>query len=162
MICSLIYISTTLYPYLDENSHHIMPQLCDYVWHPFSKKVSSLLFCSFHICLSLSSLILLLCEKIFSQLMWSLSPSYNLQYKFSKPRPLYYWNSGKSRYTPHPISIFAFQHKNSLNGLFPIVRQNSACSDFKQPSYTESGLEKKKRVGSGGGGGEQRTLEKPT
>lgn len=160
MICSLIYISTTLYPYLDENSHHIIATA---MWLRMASLLeeSSLLFCSFRICLSLSSLILLLREKIFSQLMWSLSPSYNLQYKFSKPRPLYYWNSGESRYTPHPISIFAFQHKNSLNGLFPIVRQNSACSDFKQPSYTESGLEKKK-VGSGGGGGEQRTLEKPT
>lgn len=34
------------------------------------------------------------------------------------------------------------------------MRQNSACSDFKPPSYTESGLEKK-RVGCGGGGGER-------
>lgn len=80
---------------------------------------------------------------------------YDLPYKFSKPRPLSYWNSGKSRYVPHPISIFASLHKNSSNGLFSIVRQNSACSDFKQPSYTESGLDQKKRVGSGGGGGEQ-------
>lgn len=105
--------------------------------------MSSLLFCISRICLRLSPLILLLHAKIFAQLMWSLSLSYNLQYKFSKPRPLNYWNSGESRYTPHPISIFASQHKNSSNGLFPIVRQNSACSDFKQPSYTERGLEKK-------------------
>lgn len=124
--------------------------------------MSSLLFCISRICLRLSPLILLLHAKIFAQLMWSLSLSSNLQYKFSKPRPLNYWNSGECRYTPHPMSIFASQHKNSLNGLFPIVRQNSAFSHFKQPSSTERGLEKKGGWGSGGGGGERRTLEKPT
>lgn len=76
---------------------------------------------------------------------------YDLPYKFSKPRPLNYWNSGQSRYAPHPISISASQHKNSLNGLFSTVRQNSACSDFKQPSYTESALGEKKMMGVGWG-----------
>ena len=42
-------------------------------------------------------------------------------YKFSKLRPLNYWNSGKSRYTPYPVSIFASQHKNNLDFITHLI-----------------------------------------
>ena len=71
-------------------------------------------------------------------------------YKFSKLRPLNYWNSGKSRYTPYPVSIFASQHKNSSNGLFSTVRQKSACSDLSlQVILNVAGGKKKKKEGGG-------------
>lgn len=71
-------------------------------------------------------------------------------YKFSKLRPLNYWNSGKSRYTPYPVSIFASQHKNSSNGLFSTVRQKSACSDLSlQVILKVAWNKKKKRVEEG-------------
>ena len=66
-------------------------------------------------------------------------------YKFSKLRPLNYWNSGKSRYTPYPVSIFASQHKNSSNGLFSTVRQKSACSDLSLQVILNVAWKKKKR-----------------
>lgn len=66
-------------------------------------------------------------------------------YKFSKLRPLNYWNSGKSRYTPYPVSIFASQHKNSSNGLFSTVRQKSACSDLSLQVILKVAWNKKKR-----------------
>ena len=74
-------------------------------------------------------------------------------YKFSKLRPLNYWNSGKSRYTPYPVSIFASQHKNSSNGLFSTVRQKSACSDLSLQVILNVARKKKKE----GGGREKLT-----
>lgn len=68
-------------------------------------------------------------------------------YKFSKLRPLNYWNSGKSRYTPYPVSIFASQHKNSSNGLFSTVRQKSACSDLSLQVILNVAWGKKKKRG---------------
>lgn len=85
--------------------------------------------------------------------MWCLCLLW-LKYKFSRPRWLNYWNSGKSRYMPYPVSIFASQHKNSSDGLFSIVRQNSACSDLSSQVILKVAWNKKS-VGSGGGGREQ-------
>ena len=134
MLCSLLHVFTAFCLRRDDNSHgtvatvapklHVMP-LPHFLGYP----VSALGICTENIC----------SVPVVPYL------SYDLPHKSSKPRPLNYWNSGESRYTPHPKSIFASQHKNSSNGLFSTVRQNSACSDFKQPSYTESALGKKKK-----------------
>lgn len=85
--------------------------------------------------------------------MWCLCLLW-LKYKFSRPRWLNYWNSGKSRYMPYPVSVFASQHKNSSDGLFSIVRQNSACSDLSSQVILKVAWNKKS-VGSGGGGRER-------
>lgn len=87
-------------------------------------------------------------QRVFAQLMWYLSLLW-LTYKFSKLRPLNYWNSGKCRYTPYPVSIFASQHKNSSNGLFSTVRQKSACSDLSLQVILKVAWGKKKRWGKG-------------